>query len=129
MPDAAVSLCTMHCNVWHICAIYSHFYIRLNNYSSNKSAGYFEKLAKRGLVTGKEAGEFLEEVEEDIFHVLQCRHSTHKDELTEGARETRLRTLPTYMLNDLLGVSGEGVNAKLPDIAEDEWKEDCEVAV
>ena len=98
-----------------------------------KSAHYFEKLAERGLVTQKEAGGFLEEIEEDIFDVLQCREVTHKDEISLKSKENRLRSLPEYMLSELGGLvnklpidksDSDADNDGTPETAKEEMKEE-----
>mmetsp|Transcript_6246 Transcript_6246/g.11461 ORF Transcript_6246/g.11461 Transcript_6246/m.11461 type:complete len:550 (-) Transcript_6246:241-1890(-) len=69
----------------------------------NRSARYFEKLNKRGLVSDKEAGEFLDEVENYINSTLEPHENTQYSRMSSGAKVNRLRSLPEYMLTDLEG--------------------------
>lgn len=81
----------------------------------NKSAYYFEKLANRGLVTEREASEFIGEVEEDIFNLLDCREATHKDQLSLRAKKMRISSIPTYMMT---GVSNTAPPCESDSFAE-----------
>jgi len=63
----------------------------------NKGAYYYKKLKKHGLVTEREAGEKLEEIEDEIYHVLKCRKLVHADELNPATKNQRLSLCPTNM--------------------------------
>mmetsp|Transcript_11154 Transcript_11154/g.19589 ORF Transcript_11154/g.19589 Transcript_11154/m.19589 type:complete len:998 (+) Transcript_11154:30-3023(+) len=65
----------------------------------NRTAYYFKKLKKHGLVTEKEAGGFLEEIEEHIDHVLKCREMVHTDEMTSSHKVKRLSEIPAQLLD------------------------------
>lgn len=69
----------------------------------NRSARYFEKLNKRGLVSDKEAGEFLDKVEYYINSTLEPHENIHYGKMSSGAKVNRLRSLPEYMFTDLEG--------------------------
>lgn len=60
--------------------IKSHYACRI---ILNKAAAFYEKLARQGLMTEREAGEFIEETETNIRHLNVCRASTHAGELSE----------------------------------------------
>ena len=64
----------------------------------NRAAYYFKKLNKNGLMTEKEAGGFLEEIEEHIYHVLKCREMAHTDEMTSALKMERLSEIPAQLL-------------------------------
>ena len=59
----------------------------------NRSAYYFKKLQKSGLMTEKEAGEFLEEIEGSLFELLECRETHHSEEMTPEDKNARLTAL------------------------------------
>ncbi len=69
----------------------------------NRSARYFEKLNKRGLVSDKEAGEFLEEVESYINSTLEPHEDIRYGRMSSDTKAIRLRSLPEHMLSDLEG--------------------------
>ena len=66
-----------------------------------KSAFYYAKLNKRGLMTEREAGEFLEAIEEELYECHECREVVHENELTETHKLYRLSSIPKMMLQDL----------------------------
>jgi len=60
----------------------------------NRAAYYFKKLKKHGLMTEREAGMFLEEIEENIYDVLKCRETEHTNEMSERGKMRRLSNAP-----------------------------------
>ena len=60
----------------------------------NRAAYYFRKLKKHGLMSEREAGGFLEELEESISHVLKYQTKVHTDELTSSSKMKHLSQLP-----------------------------------
>ena len=67
----------------------------------NRGAHYFSKLAEHGLMTEREAGEFIEEIEEEIHSLVACKEFAHEDEITNESKMHRLSKIPDYMLADL----------------------------
>jgi hypothetical protein len=55
----------------------------------NKAAAYYEKLSRQGLMTEREAGEFLCEMESSIRHLNECQESEH-GELSERHKMERM---------------------------------------
>ena len=55
-------------------------------------------------MTEREAGVFLEEIEENICHTLECRETSHEDEMSERKKMQRLTAMPSKTLEswDLL---------------------------
>lgn len=72
----------------------------------NRAAYYFKKLIKRGLMTEREAGEFLEEIEESIYGLSECRKAEHTDEMSDAHKMDRLSSIPDEMLK-VMGVETE----------------------
>jgi len=60
----------------------------------NKAADYFKKLASQGLMSGKEAGEFLEHIEDEISHILSTKEMDHSAELSNTIKQARLSQVP-----------------------------------
>jgi len=56
----------------------------------NKSANYFNKLAHRGLMSPREAGEFLEHIEENLKTVRHTSEIDRTKELSTTAKRTRM---------------------------------------
>jgi hypothetical protein len=56
----------------------------------NKAAAYYERLSREGLMSEREAGEFIEEIESNIRHLNECQNSTHVGELSEGSKLERM---------------------------------------
>lgn len=67
----------------------------------NRSAHYFSKLSKYGLMSDREAGEFIEEIEEEIHSLAACREFAHQDEMTDGSKMNRLSRIPENMLTNM----------------------------
>lgn len=67
----------------------------------SKSAHYFARLSEHGLMTQREAGEFMEEIESEMYHLLSCREFVHEDEMTQQAKMHRFSRIPDYMLADM----------------------------
>mmetsp|Transcript_26297 Transcript_26297/g.56470 ORF Transcript_26297/g.56470 Transcript_26297/m.56470 type:complete len:997 (-) Transcript_26297:1437-4427(-) len=67
----------------------------------NRAAYYFKKLKKHGLMTEREAGEILEEIEENIYDLLECRKTEHTDEMSTAHKMHRLESMPRGMLKSL----------------------------
>lgn len=67
----------------------------------SKSAHYFARLSEHGLMTQREAGEFMEEIESEMYHLLSCREFIHEDEMTQQAKMHRFSRIPDYMLADI----------------------------
>merc|ERR1712194_388145 len=70
----------------------------------NKSAFYFKQLNDQGLVTEREAGESLDEIEENINGLMKFRKAAHTGEMSATAKRARLTMMPEAMLQTL----GEG---------------------
>ena len=49
-------------------------------------------------MTEREAGEFLEEIEENIYELLECREVEHNDEMSHDGKMSRLTVIPEEML-------------------------------
>lgn len=62
---------------------------------------YFEKLAHDGLMTEKEASEFLEHIEHEVFHLNLSSELESEGLLDSKAKTSRLSTLSPDMLRDL----------------------------
>jgi hypothetical protein len=67
----------------------------------NRSARYFSKLAQYGLMSHREAGEFIEEIEEEIHALIACKEFAHQDEITDDTKMHRLSKIPDYMLANM----------------------------
>lgn len=52
----------------------------------NKSAFFFQTLAKQGLMTEKEASEFMDEIEDDVIDTSECQKAKHDGELTDSVK-------------------------------------------
>ena len=48
----------------------------------SKAAAYYETLSRQGLMSEREAGEFLEEMEAHILHTKECQDSSHAGEMS-----------------------------------------------
>jgi|GEM_PF-4626784 len=64
----------------------------------SRSAHYFSRLSKYGLMTEREAGEFIEEIEKEMHNLIACREFTHQDEISHNMKMHRLSRIPDYML-------------------------------
>ncbi len=49
----------------------------------NKAAAYYERLSRQGLVSEREAGELIEEIEANILHTKECLDTSHTGELSD----------------------------------------------
>ena len=59
----------------------------------NRAAQYFKTLRGQGLVTDREAGEYLEEIEKDIHNLLESgREAVHPDVLSSTQKKARMTT-------------------------------------
>ena len=56
------------------------------------AAAYYERLSRQGLMSEREAGEMLEEIESSTRHVDECQSFTHAGELSEGHKKQRMPT-------------------------------------
>ncbi|KAL7536985.1 hypothetical protein ACHAWF_005623 [Thalassiosira exigua] len=82
----------------------------------NRAANYFKKLQKHGLMSPKEAGEFLEDIEEAIYDVHECHKVVHKGEVSQHHKEARLSEVTPSMLKGLnLRTLYEDSNADLSE--------------
>ena len=53
----------------------------------SSAAAYYERLSKQGLISEREAGEFLEEIETEILHTKECLDDSHAGELSEHHKQ------------------------------------------
>ena len=67
----------------------------------SKSADYFTKLSHHGLMTQKEAGEFMEGIEEELYELSSCRQFIHQDELDVEMKMQRFSKIPDYMVTNM----------------------------
>lgn len=67
----------------------------------SKSAKYFETLAHDGLMTDKEASEFLEHIEHEMFQLLLSAELESEGLLDSKTKNSRLSTLSLDVLSDL----------------------------
>ncbi|KAL3769325.1 hypothetical protein ACHAWO_007524 [Cyclotella atomus] len=67
----------------------------------SRSAHYFSKLSQYGLMSQREAGEFIEEIEEEIHSLIACKEFAHEDEITTETKMHRLSRIPEYMLANM----------------------------
>ncbi len=56
----------------------------------NRAAAYYERLSEQGLMSEREAGEFLEEMEKEILHTKECLDSSHAGELSEHHKQAMI---------------------------------------
>lgn len=56
------------------------------------AASYYERLSRQGLMSEREAGEVLEEIESSTRHMDECQSLTHAGELSEGHKKQRMPT-------------------------------------
>jgi hypothetical protein len=49
----------------------------------------------------REAGEFIEEIEEEIHSLIACKEFAHEDEITTETKMHRLSRIPEYMLANM----------------------------
>mmetsp|Transcript_2950 Transcript_2950/g.4511 ORF Transcript_2950/g.4511 Transcript_2950/m.4511 type:complete len:912 (+) Transcript_2950:73-2808(+) len=49
----------------------------------SKAAAYYETLSRQGLMSEREAGEILEEMESHILHTKECQDSSHAGEMSD----------------------------------------------
>ena len=49
----------------------------------NRAAAYYERLSHQGLMSEREAGELIEEMEANILHTKECLDSSHDGELSD----------------------------------------------
>lgn len=66
-----------------------------------EGAQYVETLSNQGLMPEKEAGEMLEELDVFIENVTLCDDFGHEGRLSLAVQTTRLRQLPSTVLNEL----------------------------
>lgn len=52
-------------------------------------------------MTEREAGEFIEEIEEEIHSLTACKEFAHEDEITNESKMQRLSRIPDYMLSNM----------------------------
>ena len=57
----------------------------------NRAAYYLNKLKKHGLMSEKEAAGFLEEIQENLKHLLECKEVYHTDEMNSSHKMKRFR--------------------------------------
>jgi len=65
----------------------------------NRSAHYYQKLHQRGLMTEREAGKVLEEIEDEINDLLECREKEYEDEMSSSEKIRRLSMIPKETLH------------------------------
>lgn len=90
---ASEALCQL--NETEVAMVKSHYACQI---LLNRSAYYFQKLQKQGLMTEREAGKFLEEIEENIYDLFECREKEHTDEMSSGQKIGRLSSIPKEIL-------------------------------
>mmetsp|Transcript_14784 Transcript_14784/g.20973 ORF Transcript_14784/g.20973 Transcript_14784/m.20973 type:complete len:914 (+) Transcript_14784:196-2937(+) len=49
----------------------------------NRAAAYYERLSRQGLMSEREAGELIEEIEANILHTKECLDTSHTGELSD----------------------------------------------
>jgi hypothetical protein len=59
-----------------------------------KSADYFTKLSHHGLMTQKEAGVFMERMEDELYELSRCCQFIHQDELDVEMKMQRVSKIP-----------------------------------
>ena len=64
----------------------------------NRAAYYLNKLKKHGLMSEKEAAGFLEEIQENLKHLLECKEVYHTDEMNSSHKMKRLTQAPQKKL-------------------------------
>ncbi len=69
----------------------------------SRAAGYFKKLASQGLMSEREAGTFLEDIDKNISDVMHAHAIDHSEEMTSSAKERRLSEIPAELTQSLLG--------------------------
>ena len=74
-----------------VLAVKSHYVCHI---LLNSAAYYYIKLRKVGLVTEREAGECLEEIEEYVFDTLQCAETEHDEEVDTVEKFRRISVIP-----------------------------------
>ena len=79
----------------------------------NKSASYITELSHHGLMSEKEASEFLERIEKDVFNIRECRQDKHKDEMSARNKKKRLLVVPDYMM--MRSTSGSAAGSQNTD--------------
>ena len=87
----------------------------------SRAAAYYERLSRQGLMSEREAGEFLEEMEENILHTKECLDSSHAGELSE---HHKLEMIPD---DDWCPLHLKSSNVKSMTENVSEVKEDAEV--
>lgn len=81
----------------------------------HKGASYFAVLSNHGLLTQREASEFVEDIEKKLFNVSECHQLAHKGELTKSRKNSFFGNLTKSDLG--LSVNESGVFAKLSSFA------------
>lgn len=56
----------------------------------SSAAAYYERLSEQGLISEREAGEFLEEIETEILHTKECLDDSHAGELSEHHKQAMM---------------------------------------
>ena len=72
----------------------------------HKAASYFSQLSSRGLMTQREASEFVTRIEKEIFNVSECHQLTHTDELDASRKKSFFADLTKSDLNLSVTASG-----------------------
>jgi len=65
----------------------------------NRAAYYLRKLNKHGLLSEREAGHYLEEIEESLMHVKECKEVYHSDEMDNEHKMRRISQAPAKDLH------------------------------
>ena len=81
----------------------------------HKGASYFAVLSNHGLLTQREASEFVEDIEKKLFNVSECHQLAHKGEMTNSKKKSFFGNLTKSDLG--LSVNEFGVIAKLSSFA------------
>lgn len=65
----------------------------------NRAAYYNKKLKKHGLMTEREAGGFVEEIEENLYDLLECQETEHTDEMSTDHKMHRISNCSPELLS------------------------------
>mmetsp|Transcript_26723 Transcript_26723/g.44147 ORF Transcript_26723/g.44147 Transcript_26723/m.44147 type:complete len:1003 (-) Transcript_26723:215-3223(-) len=72
----------------------------------HKAASYFSQLSSRGLMTQRDASEFVSRIEKELFNVSECQQLTHTDELDASRKKSFFADLTKSDLNVSITASG-----------------------
>ena len=72
----------------------------------HKAASYFSQLSNRGLMTPREASDFVTKIEKEIFNVSECHSKVHTGELDSERKKSFFADLTKSDLNLSVTASG-----------------------